>query len=129
MSRRQKFWMYGGVAFVICVVLVLLTAYGQGADPLHPRTRHIWLASLLAAAYVSFRGALIVEKLTSTDVDRSKDGYIRKALFGWRAPGAGRRHEVDVRMEARRQRVAAAKAKQASQSESSPSESSGAKPS
>lgn len=127
MSRRQKFWMYGGIAFVICVILVLLTAYGQGADPLHPRTRHIWLASLAAAAYVSFRGALIIEKFTDKDVDRTGNSYFWKFFTGWMTSGTGRRHAIDERMEARRQRVAAAKEKQAEPGNTSPSESSGAK--
>lgn len=118
--------MYGGIAFVVCVILVLLTAYGQGADPLHPRTRHIWLASLLAAAYVSIRGSLIIEKFTDKNVDRSGNNYFWRILTGWMTSGTGRRHAIDERMEARRQRVAAAKEKQSGTTDTSASKSSGA---
>lgn len=127
MSRRQKFWMYGAIAFVVCTILILATAYGQGADPLHPRTRHIWALSLVAAAYVSFRGSLLVEKLTDQDLDATHNGSVSSVVTGWLKSRTGRQHAIDERMEARRQRVAAAKAKENSTTESSPSESSGAK--
>lgn len=106
MTRRTRTALYGLGAFVICCVLILGTAYSQGADPLHPRSRHIWLLSLFAAAYASFRGALIVER-----------------MLHWRGAGkAGRPklrgmgilksdHAVNRRMAARRARVAEAQAK------------------
>ncbi|MEL6830448.1 MAG: hypothetical protein AAFO63_09965, partial [Pseudomonadota bacterium] len=103
-------------AFLICAVLILATAYGQGADPLHPRTRHIWALSLVAAAYVSLRGSLIIEKLTSKD-DSSKAS---KSMFGQLV--SRRKHSIDDRMDARRQRVAAAKANQSRVSEPAPSD-------
>jgi len=108
MTRRQKFWMYGGIAFVICSVLILATAYGQGADPLHPRTRHIWALSLVAAAYVSFRGSLLIEKLTDAESSETR----KPSMFSQVV--TGRRHAIDERMDARRQRVAAARAKRGS---------------
>lgn len=104
MTRRQSIWTITLLAFLVCAVLILSTAYSQGADPLHPRSRHIWALSLLAAAYVSYRGAIIFENL-------------RNPAEGKAAGGAGRllrlfrtkEHPIDRRMAARRARVAAAR--------------------
>ncbi len=96
MTRRNTILLYSAIAFVTCVILILVTAYNIGADPLHPRSRHIWLLSLVAALYASVRGAMIVERMT----------------HGQGLPGLFRKqHAIDKRMAARRRRVEAAEAK------------------
>ena len=96
----QRFLLLSGGAFVVCVSLVLLTAYSVGADPFHPRSRHIWALSLVAAAYASIRLAMIAGKIIDA---RSGEGG--PALFGL----IGRKeHAIDQRMAERRARVEAA---------------------
>ena len=99
MSRR--FLLLSGGAFVICVGLILLTAYGVGADPFHPRARHIWALSLVAAAYASARLAMIAGKILDA---RSGDGEAGAlGLF------TKREHAIDRRLAERRARLEAAK--------------------
>lgn len=105
MSRRNRILLYGAAAFVVCVILIISTAYMQGADPFHPRSRHIWLLTLFAAFYVSFRGAKIVDKLMRK---WQADGAAGKKRFGLFKS----EYAIDKRMAARRERVATAKAKQ-----------------
>lgn len=102
MSRRRKTILYGAIGFVVCAVLIIATAYGSGADHLHERSRHIWALSLIAAAYVSFRGALIIERMGHA----GDDSQPRR---GWAAIFKSADHDIDRRMKARRERVAAAK--------------------
>ncbi|MEM1146384.1 MAG: hypothetical protein AAGA72_01690 [Pseudomonadota bacterium] len=107
MSRR--FLLIASSAFLICVALIFLTAYGVGADPLHPRSRHIWGLSLIAAAYASIRLAMIAGKILDArnDADEpSMFGLFRK-----------REHAIDRRLEARRARLEAAKKKRAAADE------------
>ena len=85
---------------MICVSLVLLTAYSVGADPFHPRSRHIWALSLVAAAYASIRLAMIAGKVIDA---RNGDGG--PALFGLIGK---KEHAIDQRMAERRARVEAA---------------------
>ncbi len=103
MKRRKRTLFIAVGAFVFCSALVLSTAYSQGADPLHPRSRHIWGLSLLAAAYVSYRGAIIFEKLLSAPEPGKPQGAGRLNIL------AKKDHAIDRRMAARRARVAAAK--------------------
>lgn len=98
MSRR--FLLLSGGAFIICVCLVLLTAYSVGADPFHPRSRHIWVLSLVAAAYASVRLAMIAGKII--DARNGEGGPLPLGLFG------KKEHGIDRRMAARRARVEAA---------------------
>ena len=107
MTRRKKTLMYGAIAFAVCVVLILTTAYSQGADPFHPRTRHIWALSLFAALYASFRGARIVEQLMRK---LSNGGQGRYGLFK-------SEHAIDKRMAARKARVEAAQQRQDDETE------------
>lgn len=121
MSRRLRFWMYGGIAFVVSTIFIVLVAIAQGADLTLAATQYILILWIVAAAYASVRGSLLLEKLTRNDgSDQSKKPFLSRLV-------SGRRHAIDDRMDERRRRVAAAKTKQASQTESSPSESSGAK--
>ncbi|MEM8615669.1 MAG: hypothetical protein AAGF20_01925 [Pseudomonadota bacterium] len=88
--------------FIALSALVIATAYSVGADPLHPRSRHIWLLSLVAAAYASFRVVTIVERALRGWEDTSASG---------RWPGFMKKeHAIDKRMAERRARVEAAKA-------------------
>lgn len=108
MSRRNKILLYGAIAFVICVVLILLTAYSQGVDPLHPRSRHIWLLSLVAAFYASFRGAMIFDRMSRKwSGSPGSDDPGKPGLLG----AFRKEHAIDQRMAERKARVAAAKAK------------------
>lgn len=103
MSKRSRFWLVALAAFVICCGLVLLTAYSVGADPLHPRSRHIWALSLVAAAYASIRLSMIAGRfLDAREGDGPSAGI---GLFGKKD------HAVDRRLAERRARVAAANAK------------------
>lgn len=102
MSKRTRFWLMSLAAFVICSGLVLLTAYSVGADPFHPRSRHIWALSLVAAAYASIRLSMIAGKfLDARDGDESMDGA-GGGLFG------KKEHAIDRRLAERRARVEAA---------------------
>lgn len=103
MSKRSRFWFIALAAFVVCCGLVLLTAYSVGADPFHPRSRHIWALSLVAAAYASIRLSMIVGRfLEASEGDGTAAGL---GLFGKKD------HAVDRRLAERRARVEAANAK------------------
>ncbi len=106
MTKRTRFILITLTAFVICTGLIFLTAYGIGADPLHPRSRHIWLLSLVAALYASVRLAMIAEKLMHWQAG-DEDGKPRLAGFGFLKK---KEHAIDRRMAARRERVEAAQA-------------------
>ncbi len=103
MSSRTRFWMIALVTFVISCIVVLVTAYSVGADPFHPRSRHIWALSLVAAAYASIRIAMVVNRFLSAR--EHEDGG--SALSG--VPFFGKKdHQIDRRMAERRARVEAA---------------------
>ena len=99
MSRR--FLLLSGGAFIICVGLVLLTAYSVGADPFHPRSRHIWALSLIAAAYASIRLAMIACKILDARAGEGEAGAL--GLF------TKKEHAIDRRLAERRARLEAAK--------------------
>lgn len=107
MTSKHKILLYGSIGFVICIGLILITAYGNGVDPFAPETRHIWLISIVAALYASFRGVHIYTKIRRSS-QRAQDGSSRGGIMLLK-----REHDIDKRMAARRQRVAAAKARQA----------------
>ena len=102
MSTRSRFWFIALAAFIVCCALVLLTAYSVGADPLHPRSRHIWALSLVAAAYASIRLSMIAGRfLDAREGSGASAGF---GLFG------KKEHAVDRRLAERRARVEAANA-------------------
>ena len=96
-----RFLLLSSGAFVFCVGVVLLTAYSVGADPLHPRSRHIWALSLVAAAYASIRLAMIASKIL--DARSGDGGPARFGLIGKKD------HAIDRRLAERQARVEAAK--------------------
>ena len=102
MSPRTRFWTISLVTFVISCGLIWLTATNVGADPLHPRSRHIWALSLVAAAYASIRIAMVVNRLI--EAQEAGDGSFLSGVpfFG------GKQHAIDRRMAERRARVEAA---------------------
>lgn len=100
MGDRTRFWMIAIAAFIICCGLILLTAYSVGADPLHPRSRHIWALSLVAAGYASIRLSMIVGRFL--DARENEDGGASSGLFGKKD------HAIDRRLAERRARVEAA---------------------
>ncbi len=103
MSPRTRFWIIAAVAFVISCGIVLVTAYSIGADPFHPRSRHIWALSLIAAAYASIRIAMVVNKFIDAQ-DASEGGSVLNGL-----PFFGKKdHAIDRRLAERRARVEAA---------------------
>lgn len=103
MSSRTRFWVIALVMFAISCAVILLTAYSVGADPLHPRSRHIWALSLVAAAYASIRISMIVNRFLEAKDDADGGG----ALSG--LPFFGKKdHQIDRRMAERRARVEAA---------------------
>ena len=110
MTRRTRTLLYVSIGFAVAVFLVVATAYSQGADPLHPRSRHIWALSLIAALYIVVRGAIFVERVQhrrSQGYDKTKPGLSNLSFFR-------SEHAVDKRMAQRRARVEAARAKQES---------------
>lgn len=111
MSRR--FLLLTAGAFVICVSLVLLTAYSVGADPLHPRSRHIWALSLVAALYASVRLAMIAGKIL--DARNGNGDAFGIGLFGKKD------HAINRRLEERKARVEAAQ-KRANETDSTDKE-------
>lgn len=98
MSRR--FLLLASGAFAVCVAVVLATAYSVGADPFHPRSRHIWALSLVAAAYASIRLAMIGGKIL--DARSGEGGPALLGLIG------KKEHAIDRRLDERRARVEAA---------------------
>lgn len=107
MSSRARFWMMTLAVFVISCAIIMLTAYSVGADPLHPRSRHIWALSLIAAAYASIRVAMIVGRFLDT-----RGGDDDTASAGAGLPFFGKKeHAIDRRMAERRARVEAAQKK------------------
>lgn len=103
MSSRTRFWVITLVTFVISCGLVLLTAYSVGADPFHPRSRHIWALSLIAAAYASIRISMVLSRFLNAR-DNSDGGSLLSSMpfFG------AKEHAIDRRMAERRARVEAA---------------------
>ena len=111
MTRRTKVFLYGLAAFALLSLLIVTTAYMQGADPFHPRSRHIWALSLIAAAYAGFRGAIIVDRMMKWSSGGPDE---RPKLPGFGMLG-GKTHAIDKRMAARKARVEAARNKQETQ--------------
>ena len=107
MSKRTRFWIMSLAAFVICCAVVVLTAYSVGADPFHPRSRHIWALSLVAAAYASIRMSMIAGKILDARAGEGDGTGLAAGLFG------KREHAIDRRMAERRARLEAAQKKQA----------------
>ena len=103
----MRFWTIWLAGFLICSGLILLTAYSVGADPFHPRSRHIWALSLVAAAYASVRASMIIGKFLDAREDADIDSpWAGIPLFG------KKEHAIDRRLAERRARVEAAKKRQ-----------------
>ncbi len=99
----MRFWVMAAGAFIVCAGVILLTAYSVGADPLHPRSRHIWALSLVAAAYASIRISMIAGRFLDA---QNKDGEEGDPMpFG---PFSKKEHAIDRRLAERRARVEAA---------------------
>ena len=81
----------------------------QGVDLLSPQVRTIGLAALATALYAGLRVAMFTNKFLSRRNDEDPGAPRRPSAFRqW-----GRSASLDARLEARRQRVEAAKARQA----------------
>lgn len=105
----MRFWIIALAAFVICCGLVLLSAYSVGADPLHPRSRHIWALSLIAAAYAAIRISMIAGKILDARENQDGAGTFGLGLF------SKKEHAIDRRLAERRARLEAAKEKASSE--------------
>jgi len=102
MSRR--FLMIAAGVFVFCTGVTVIAAYNFGADPFHPRSRHIWALSLVAAAYASIRIAMVVTRyLDARDPSDGASSSTGLPIFGKKD------HAIDRRLAERRARVEAAK--------------------
>lgn len=102
MSRRTRTFVYAAAAFAVMLVMILLMAWQQGIDPFHPRTRMYWLAAVLAAVYLSLRGAVFVERLQYRRSQRQERVDTPSRLS----------KNIDDRMAARKARVEAARQKE-----------------
>lgn len=101
MSRRSRTAVYALGAFVVMLLLIWLMAMQQGVDPFHPRTRNYWFAAVLAAIYLSLRGAIFVERLQYRRQNRQERTDTPSRLS----------RNIDDRMAARKARVEAARKK------------------
>jgi hypothetical protein len=63
MSRKLRTALYAAGTFVLMLLLILSMAWYNGVDPFHPRTRMYWLAAIVAALYISLRGAIFIERI------------------------------------------------------------------
>ena len=107
MSRRLRFVLIAIALFFICVAILLITAYAQGADPFHPRSRLAWSLGLITAFYAAIRLAMILDQVLKW---RQGGASERPRLrgFGFLAK---QNHPIDNRMAERRARVEAAQQK------------------
>ncbi|WP_018146976.1 hypothetical protein [Henriciella marina] len=101
MSRKTRTALYAGCAFILMVLLILSMAWYNGVNPLHPRTRTYWLAAIVAALYISLRGAIFVERIQFRRAQKADDAEVPSRLSA----------NVKDRMAARKARVAAAQKK------------------
>lgn len=96
--------------------LMYAMAAFNGLDPLAPEVRTIAWVSLLVAAYVGFRLAMVINrylKKREGGETASPDGGASAAKAGAAFKSWGRSSSLDARMAERRRRVEAARAKQA----------------
>ncbi len=107
MSRRARTALYAGGAFAVMILMIFLMAWQQGINPLHPRTRMYWLAAVLAALYISIRGAVFIERIQ----------YRRERKQADDAPPSRLSNNINDRKAARKARVAAARKRAAQRGE------------
>jgi len=95
--------------------LMYAMAAFNGLDPLAPEVRTIAWVSLLVAAYVGFRLAMVINRYLKKREgdDMSNTGGASAAKAGAAFKSWGRSSSLDARMAQRRRRVEAARAKQA----------------
>lgn len=98
------------VTTVIAGALIYSVAFSQGLDLFDPQFRMIGLLGLVTTLYAGLRISMFLNKLVFPDRSGEADGAPRKrsAFERW-----GRSDALDARMDARRARVAAARAKEA----------------
>ncbi|RIJ22234.1 hypothetical protein D1224_11810 [Henriciella barbarensis] len=102
MSRKSRTALYAVLAFVLMVLLILSMAWYNGVNPFHPRTRMYWLAAVVAALYISLRGAIFVERIQYRRERKAEEAETPSRLSA----------NVKDRMAARKARVAAARKKE-----------------
>ncbi|MEO0466182.1 MAG: hypothetical protein AAF216_06540 [Pseudomonadota bacterium] len=97
---------------LIAAGLMYAMAAMNGIDPLAPEVRTIAWVTLLAATYVGFRIAMVINRYLnrSTEAEDNGAGPSTRGKAGASFKGWGRSSSLDARMEARRRRVEAAKA-------------------
>lgn len=90
--------------------LIYSVALGQGLDLFDPQFRMIGLLGLVTTLYAGLRISLFLNKVVFPDRSGEDEGAPKKrsAFERW-----GRSEALDARMDARRARVAAARARQA----------------
>ncbi|HIG21478.1 MAG TPA: hypothetical protein EYG02_05025 [Henriciella marina] len=101
MSRKTRTALYAVLAFVMLVLLILSMAWYNGVNPFHPRTRMYWLAAVVAALYISLRGAIFVERIQYRRERKAEEAETPSRLSA----------NIKDRMAARKARVAAAQKK------------------
>lgn len=106
-----RFSLIALTATLVVVAAIAGAMVSQGVDPLAPEVRTIALVSLAAAFYVGLRVAMVANRMFASREEAGEEGETprkrRSAFARW-----GRSDALDARMEARRQRVARAKARQ-----------------
>ncbi|MEM9738588.1 MAG: hypothetical protein AAF829_01875 [Pseudomonadota bacterium] len=95
----------------IAGALVYSVAFSQGLDLLNPQFRMIGLLGLVTTLYAGIRISLFLNKVVFAEKDTDGQSSVKKrsAFERW-----GRSSSLDARMDARRARVEAARAKQQS---------------
>lgn len=101
MSRKTRTVLYAALAFILMLLLILSMAWYNGVNPFHPRTRMYWLAAVVAALYISLRGAIFVERLQYRRERKADETEAPSRLSA----------NIKDRMAARKARVAAAQKK------------------
>ncbi len=101
-GEMTRFIFYAIAGFAVAGAIMYVMARQMGLDPFAPNVRTISSLSLVAAAYVGIRIAMIVRAL-------ERRGKGEHGADARRGPSTfqkwGRNSELDARMQARRERV------------------------
>lgn len=105
---KRFFLISGGIALAMGTLLFLI-AYFNGVDPMGPRFGWVLALGVIASIYAGLRVGYVVDKMLARREPGETVGASKTSSFRrW-----GRSEHLDSRLEARRRRVEAAKAREA----------------